>query len=294
MFDNAVSEQNARFRQLVDIYLNKNRDKSKQSIAQFVGCSASQFSKHYNGQREISLEDLVKYAELFGVTTDYMLCITDARSSDLDKRAICDYTGLSEDVIDGLHSNKFRPSYIMTSTKEMRDLVVKTTLERIDLFNLIFNELLYNGYVDLIRDLNKMNNWNFSEMEVKFLNPLDIMIDCLERSNTFEEYRKALDLEYCYAKENLKDASENTIEKEMLEYFIDNFGVLCDTLFVDAHFKDNGVRVIQRETNGCAYEIQQRFFEMIKKSTCCSDVDDLFKEYEQKVKKANGLLAKFI
>lgn len=62
----------ARFRKLVD------KEKSRDSIAkkmteQGLDCKISTINKHYNGDRKISTEYVIKYAKYFGVSTDYLL-----------------------------------------------------------------------------------------------------------------------------------------------------------------------------------------------------------------------------
>ena len=62
----------ARFRALVD------REKTRNGIAkkmteQGLDCKISTINKHYNGDRKISTEYVIKYAKYFGVSTDYLL-----------------------------------------------------------------------------------------------------------------------------------------------------------------------------------------------------------------------------
>lgn len=62
----------ARFRELVD--KEKSRDSmSKKMAEQGLSCNTSTITKHYNGDRCISTEYVIKYAKYFGVSTDYLL-----------------------------------------------------------------------------------------------------------------------------------------------------------------------------------------------------------------------------
>lgn len=78
-----------RFRDLVD-------NNSRKSIAKALKCDVSTIAKHYNGERDISSSFVVKYAEFFHVSTDYLLGLTAASTTDKDVRYVCNYTGLSE------------------------------------------------------------------------------------------------------------------------------------------------------------------------------------------------------
>lgn len=91
-----------RFRNLVD------REKSRESIArkmteQGLNCNTSTITKHYNGDRTISTEYVIKYAKYFGVSTDYLLGLSDIATTDTNIRSICDYTGLSEKSVNILN-----------------------------------------------------------------------------------------------------------------------------------------------------------------------------------------------
>lgn len=62
----------ARFRELVD--KEKSRDSmSKKMAEQGLNCNTSTITKHYNGDRTISTEFVIKYAKYFGVSADYLL-----------------------------------------------------------------------------------------------------------------------------------------------------------------------------------------------------------------------------
>lgn len=90
-----------RFRELMD-----NSGKSRQEIAKEFGCDASTITKHYNGDRGLTTDQLIKYAKLFNVSADYMLGLASDATTDKDKAYICDYTGLSSTAVDYLHKIK--------------------------------------------------------------------------------------------------------------------------------------------------------------------------------------------
>lgn len=91
-----------RFRILVD--RAKARDgKSQQKIAEELGFSNRQtIGYYYNGSQSPSLETLAKIAEYFNVTSDYLLGLTDALTTDKNLKGVADYTGLSENSIKNL------------------------------------------------------------------------------------------------------------------------------------------------------------------------------------------------
>lgn len=77
--------------------------KTRQQIANDLYCDTSTITKHYKGDRNITTEYLVKYAKYFGVSVDYLLGLSNTPSYDTNLRAVCDYTGLSNDAVKTLH-----------------------------------------------------------------------------------------------------------------------------------------------------------------------------------------------
>ena len=67
---NIIDLQN--FRALVD-------KKTREEIAKGIGCDTSLVTKHYNGDRNITLEYAIKYAKFFDVSVDYLIGLTDTK-----------------------------------------------------------------------------------------------------------------------------------------------------------------------------------------------------------------------
>lgn len=77
---------------------------SHKEIAEKVGISRELVTKHLNGTRQISkIEQLVAYANTFGVSTDYLLGLTEASTTDTKVRNVADYSRLDEWVLRKLH-----------------------------------------------------------------------------------------------------------------------------------------------------------------------------------------------
>lgn len=86
-----------RLKQLIE-----NSGKTRKEIAEQLKCDTSTITKHYNGDRDITTDFLIKYANLFDVSADYLLGLSDTPTTDKDIQFICDYTGLSERAIEVL------------------------------------------------------------------------------------------------------------------------------------------------------------------------------------------------
>ena len=88
-----------RFKKLID-----DSGKSRQELAEIFGCDTSTITKHYNGDRGITTDYLIKYAEYFGVSADYLLGLSDVPTTNAEIQAICKYTGLSYAAVERLHT----------------------------------------------------------------------------------------------------------------------------------------------------------------------------------------------
>ncbi len=100
---------------------------ARQVIADKLGCDVSLITKHYNGDRNVSLDYVVKYADYFKVSTDYLLGVSDVATNDKDLQHICDYTGLNEKAINNLTSpppiDNTIIKYLFSDTVQMPELL---------------------------------------------------------------------------------------------------------------------------------------------------------------------------
>lgn len=62
-------------------------------------------SDYEKGRYAVSLDNLLKFAELYGVSVNYLLGISSVKTDDT---TICNYTGLSNDYIDKIHKLKLK------------------------------------------------------------------------------------------------------------------------------------------------------------------------------------------
>ena len=70
-------------RELADRYITLREDagyKTQRSFAAAIGINYKTIDSHENGRRPMSHETLVKYADFFGVSTDYLLGLTSLSS----------------------------------------------------------------------------------------------------------------------------------------------------------------------------------------------------------------------
>ena len=74
-------------------------DRSNTEFAEFLGISRQTVGFYCNGDRIPDAMTLKQIAEKCNVSTEWLLGLSDARSTDADIRKICEYTGLSEKAV---------------------------------------------------------------------------------------------------------------------------------------------------------------------------------------------------
>lgn len=89
-------------RELADRYIALREDagyKTQRSFAAAIGINYKTIDSHENGRRPMSHETLIKYADFFGVSTDFLLGRTNVKSPNAKIRGICNRLGLSEEAV---------------------------------------------------------------------------------------------------------------------------------------------------------------------------------------------------
>ena len=63
--------------------MREDRDLTQQYIADYLHCDQSQYSKYERGEREIPLNLLIKLAQFYKTSTDYLVGLTDDKTPPL-------------------------------------------------------------------------------------------------------------------------------------------------------------------------------------------------------------------
>lgn len=85
--------------------LLEEEEKTQQEVADAVGKTRQTIAYYASGYASPDWETIIKIAIFFHVSTDYLLGITDAKTTiDPDMRMMVDYLGLSEAAIKNLHT----------------------------------------------------------------------------------------------------------------------------------------------------------------------------------------------
>lgn len=72
---------------------------NQEDCAKALGISRGTLSYYESGERKPDADIIYKMCEVFGVTADYLIGMSDVKSNDTELQAVCKYTGLSEEAI---------------------------------------------------------------------------------------------------------------------------------------------------------------------------------------------------
>ena len=81
------------------IELREQNGISQQQLADSLNITRQSLSLYEKAERTINIDLLVKIANYFNVSADYLLGLSSVSKVDLELKAICDYTGLTEQSV---------------------------------------------------------------------------------------------------------------------------------------------------------------------------------------------------
>ncbi len=87
-------------------YLRRNEGLTQEKLAEILMIKRELLNMYENGKRILNIDILLKLADIFRTTTDFILCLSPTPSTEPKIKEICDYTGLSENTIGLLNSEK--------------------------------------------------------------------------------------------------------------------------------------------------------------------------------------------
>ena len=142
--------------------LIERKNTTIKAVADFIGVSRQAVSQYQDGSTQPNAETIVKIAEFFNVTTDYLLTGKN-RNIDESMNISCDFTGLSRNAVDTLR--KFNTIKCKTISQ------IIESAEFLDIVNIIisaqYNKNLLNPSGDVIAHIiiDKLCGENKTEIE---------------------------------------------------------------------------------------------------------------------------------
>ena len=106
------------------------REVSQQKAADEMGIKRETLRNWELGKREPKTKDIIKLSNYYGVSSDYLLGLSDIKSTEKNIQTACEVTGLAESAIESLRSSELRliPSGVET---------INTILENREFINIV-------------------------------------------------------------------------------------------------------------------------------------------------------------
>lgn len=141
-------------------------------IANLLNAQRQIVSYYETGARMPNIEDLALLAKHFNTSVDYLLGLSDIKSTDTDLIAVCKYTGLSEDAADTLHQiadesenyNSFGEDIIQFCGEDLNQKHRNQRAAYLDFINYCFYDDEMSDFMGVLEYAteykNQLLNWN--------------------------------------------------------------------------------------------------------------------------------------
>jgi transcriptional regulator with XRE-family HTH domain len=155
--------------------LRTEMHKSLRDVASELNISYSSLSKYERGDQQPSYETLIRIANYFNVTTDYLIGITNSKSS--ENRSICDQLNLSDEAIQKL---KQLPLIVDKNNGISLSDILNFIIIQPEFEHLLKSILLYKArtpadWCNMKKYLNEDNTVPFSQHQIKEIDKLYIV-----------------------------------------------------------------------------------------------------------------------
>lgn len=87
-------------------HIRAQKNMSQQELAEKIGIKRETVTMWETNKRQIKATAIIELSKALGVSADYLLGLSDVKSNDLTVKAMCEYTGLSDEAVKYLHSLK--------------------------------------------------------------------------------------------------------------------------------------------------------------------------------------------
>lgn len=88
------------------------------ALARAIGKKSKTINYIILGENGLSTDTLVAIAKHFGVSTDYLLGLSDVKTASAEVRTISEYTGLTAESINALHYLHSAPEEVLAKSKD--------------------------------------------------------------------------------------------------------------------------------------------------------------------------------
>lgn len=88
-------------------------------LAKHLDCSIQAINQYKQGTSQPKIENIIKIAEFYNVSVDYLFGITETKNRDTTIQAVCEETGLSEQAVQNV--SLYQKQFYRRKVKEFKD-----------------------------------------------------------------------------------------------------------------------------------------------------------------------------
>ena len=157
-----------RLHELKEIKLDEDYQNTIPLQAKGMKISYPTLIKYINGNTECPAKNIVKIASYYGISTDYLLGLSNVKSTDTDLKGVCEYTGLSEKavaVLKNLNSAAVGSgidSDVYNNGRQAKGLIISSIDLPINILNMLLENVhllsMVYSYLVLTSDIGENNN----------------------------------------------------------------------------------------------------------------------------------------
>lgn len=162
------------------------RNVKQKELAKKVGVKDNVVSYWCSGTRIPNVQQIIQISKILNVSADYLLGSSEAKTSNIELKAICDYTGLTEEAVNKLHElctpkeyNNIlnNEDYSEENKKVISDFLISNEFEYIVISasNLLDIDKIAFTYIDLFFmglgniDISKCKEDGFLQQQIRFI-----------------------------------------------------------------------------------------------------------------------------
>ena len=261
---------------LSDLIADKNISLGK--LEQMTGISKSALSKYTNDEAEAPITSIVKLAQYFDISADYLLGLSDARTADKDLQFVCDYTGLSAESIEKLR-NYCIPDFSSIDASNTCEEDKQYEMKEMQEYRRILNNfILSNAFDSVVSHGWQVNHLNIAVVSFLaiYFGDYEYFFKLHEEENTVKNIQFFLnEFENDYVHNAFTDRMDMfsfQLQKAMLNY--------ADELFIFNKFEDS---ILQRVFEWIQYVVWSSVHPVYKENGNIDKIQENIKQFKHEV-----------
>lgn len=196
------------------VELREEKGETQQELANAIGITRQTLSRYEIAARTVNVDVLAALAQHFKVSADYLLGLSDIRSTVQNMQTACEVTGLSEKAIENIKSLEYRmPDKIR---KKNMNFIEKNKIEQTEIAHHLYEEIKETFYYSINEKDKTIMQITNTLFESKYFDKIirTIVAACLKRVESDEHIDSLKKIESETNQEEKKDARDALILAE--------------------------------------------------------------------------------